>query len=502
MNSGEVFFETKNIDKHFGPTHANKNISLSLKKGELHGLMGENGSGKSTLISIIAGIYQPDGGEMLIDGKPYQPESPLDAASHGIGFVVQELGLLDKLSVASNMFLGHYDQFKTAGVLSLSKMNAAAEAALKKWGFPDISVRTQAGLLTVEKRKIVEIVKALLVNPRLLILDETTQALSHDTRSRLIEIVRELLTQGTTVVMITHDIDEIAEVASRISVLRDGAVVGTLERAEITVPKLKRMMVGREISEHLYRTDHETIYEDTVVLEVRGLGLKGVFKQASFELHRGEILGVCGLSDGGIHELGKVLVGIERATSGSVVATGSQTRIKTSHDAARAKMAYLPKDRDSEALMMGASIGHNLFIPSLDELEQKMGFVSPRRCNELAEEAVRNFDVRCLGIRQVISSLSGGNKQKVSLGRWLIKDLDIMVLDCPTRGVDVAVKAYIYELMKKLKQQGLSIVLISDEMPEVMGMSDRLLIMKNGIIAGIMERSETFEEEKIIEVMI
>jgi len=502
MNTDNVLFEVKNINKHFGPTHANKNVSMTLKRGELHGLVGENGSGKSTLISIITGINQADSGEMYMNGQPYNPESPLDAAKHDIGFVVQELGLLDALPVAMNMFLGHYEQFTTAGVLKLRKMYQAAEKQLKRWGFSDISVRAQAGLQTVEKRKIVEIVKALLVEPQLLILDETTQALSHDTRTRLHEIINELLEQGKTILMITHDIEEIVEVAHRVTVLRDGEVVGCLNRDEIDSSKIKRMMVGREVSGDLYRTDHETIFEDQAVLEVRGLSLANYFEDVSFDLHKGEIFGVCGLSDGGIHELGKALVGIEKATAGSVIATEGRKTIKNASDAAKTHMAYLPKDRDSEALMMGAAIAPNLFVPSLDEIEQKLGYISRKKCDELAQKALDKFDVRCLGIRQAIGSLSGGNKQKISLGKWLIKDLKIMVLDCPTRGVDVAVKAYIYDLMKDLKSQGLSIVLISDEMPEVMGLSDRLLIMKNGKVAGIMERSETFEEEKIIEVMI
>ena len=502
MSEENILFEVKNINKHFGPTHANKNVSLQLKKGELHGLIGENGSGKSTLISIMAGINQADSGEMFMNGQLYKPNSPLDAAKHDIGFVVQELGLLDTLPVAANIFLGHFDRFTVAGVLKLRKMYIAAAEELKKWGFSDISVRAMAGLQTVEKRKIVEIVKALLVEPQLLILDETTQALSHDTRKRLHEIINELLKQGKTILMITHDIEEIAEVADRVTVLRDGEIVGCLNKDEIDPSKLKRMMVGREIGGELYRTDHETIFEDKIVLEARNLGLENYFSGVSFELHKGEILGICGLSDGGIHELGKTLVGIEKATTGNVLVTETNTVIKSASDATKADIAYLPKDRDSEALMMGAAIAPNLYVPSLNEIEQKFGYISHKKCNELAQKALEKFDVRCLGIRQAISSLSGGNKQKISLGKWLIKDLKIMVLDCPTRGVDVAVKAYIYDLMKELKTQGLSIILISDEMPEVMGLSDRLLIMKNGKIAGIMERSETFEEGKIIEVMI
>jgi ribose transport system ATP-binding protein len=499
----ECVLEVKGINKHFGPTHANRDVSLKINRGELVGLAGENGSGKSTLISIITGIYGCDSGEMLVNGKPYAPHSPLDAAEAKIGFVVQELGLVDDLPVAINMFLGRLKPFIKGGILDTKKLYRRAEEELEKWGFSGIPVSVPAKSLTVEKRKISEIVKALIGDPELLILDETTQALSYDARNNVYRILEKIRKErGTAVLMVTHDLEEMVEISDRIAVLRDGAVVNVVSSEDFDLSALKRMMVGRMIGDY-YRNDSEMRFDrDHVVLDVEHLANEPHFRDVSFQVHKGEIFGICGLSDGGIHEVGETIFGVVKKTAGSAKLSESGVELKNATISSANRVAYVPKDRDRDALMLNADVNQNLIMPSLKELEQPLWLIRPSKCKKRSTDAVKRFNVKTIGINQVVSALSGGNKQKISIGRWLSKDLDLLIMDCPTRGVDVSVKAYIYHLMEELKSTGLSMILISDELSEVIGMSDRLMIMKNGNAVEILERGTDISEEKIIEVMI
>lgn len=494
--------EIHELCKSFGITKANENVSIKLRPGEVHALAGENGSGKSTLIAQIVGIVQSDSGEMLLDGKPYTPKSPIDAHESGIGFVVQELGLIDDFDAGMNMFLGNFGRFTSHGILNTRKMAEAAQKELQRWNFKDVPMHTKAVNLSIEKRKIIEIAKALSVEPKVLILDETTQSLSHDTKHRLYEIIEEKRKEGVAILMVTHDLDEMCELSDRITVLRDGHSIATLEKEEINVDRVRRLMVGRNIEGDYYRTDTSSSFEEEVVLKVENISDTHYYQNVSFELHKGEILGFCGLSDAGIHEIGKAIFALQPPKSGNVVVPKTGKRIRQPLDATKNKIAYVPKDRDSEALLMEATIRDNIYMPSLQEIEKKFFFVSPAECNELAERAREELNIKCTSVNQIVSSLSGGNKQKVNLGRWLIKDLDILILDCPTRGVDVGVKAYIYQLMKEMKQKGISIILISDELTEVLGMSDRVAVMKDGKLTVVLNRDENLTESKVVEVMI
>lgn len=439
---------------------------------------------------------------MELFGKAYAPKSPIDAREHGIGFVVQELGLVDDFDAVMNMFVGNFEPFTSRGMISTRKMREAAQKELQRWNFKEVPMHTKAVNLSIEKRKIIEITKALSTNPKLLILDETTQALSHDTKKRLYEIIEEKKKEGAAILMVTHDLEEMCELADQITVLRDGKSIVTLEGQEISVDRVRQLMVGRKIEGDYYRTDWECTYEDEVMLRAEHISDGSFYQDVSFELHKGEILGFCGLSDAGIHEIGKAVFALQPPKQGKVTVGRTGTVIRQPLDATRNKIAYVPKDRDSEALLMEAAIRDNIYMPSLQELEGKGFFISPSKCTELAETAKQKLNIKCTNVNQIVSSLSGGNKQKVNLGRWLVKDLDIMVLDCPTRGVDVGVKAYIYQLMKEMKERGLSMILISDELTEVLGMSDRIAVMKEGRLVKIMERSEHPTESKIVEVMI
>ncbi|MDR2610318.1 MAG: sugar ABC transporter ATP-binding protein [Clostridiales Family XIII bacterium] len=501
MTETKNLLEIRGLYKSFGSTKANINVDFTLRPGEIKGLIGENGSGKSTLLSQIAGIYGHDAGEMFVKGEPYDPASPLDANRAGIAMVMQELGVIEKLPIAINMYLGRLDRFTTAGVIDRKLLRKEANAVLEKWDLPLFGKNAMPSG-AIEHNKIIELARALSVEPDILLLDEITQSLSHNNRDKLYNIMNKFKALGKSVIVITHDIDEMIAIADSITVLRDGEVVGDVVTAETTAEKIRYMMVGREISGDYYRADTAPDFRDEVVLKAEGMTLPGEIEDLSFELHKGEILGFCGLSDSGIHSVGKAIYGLSKLKAGTVHLAADGTRIRNGATALKRKMAYVPKDRDNEALMLHARIVDNATLPSLSIVKSFLDFLSPRKLKKLSNEMIDKLTVKTTGYAQNIDALSGGNKQKVNLGRWLAKDLDVLILDCPTRGVDVGVKAYIYQLMKDAKAQGIAMVLISDELTEVIGMADRLIVMKDGRPVRNIERGDSFTEHSVIEVMI
>lgn len=499
----EAILRTEKLNKSYGVTHANKNVDFALYPGEIRGLIGENGSGKSTLVSQICGIAMPTSGQMFKGGSIYAPGSPVEATRQGVSMVVQELGVLSQLPGAVNMFIGHLEQFTRAGILNMNAVRRAAEGVLEKWGIGKIPLDIMAGSLSIEQRKLIELAKALSTDPEILVLDEISQALSHDKRQILYRIMREFVKDDHSIIMISHDLEETVAICDSITVMRDGEIITTIQKQDFDLNELKRLMIGREVDSQYYRFDPVETYQDEVVLQAERVGVPGVLEDVSFELHRGEILGVCGLSDAGIHELGKVLYGKLRASSGKVtVRTNGVKKVTRPGHITGNRGAYLSKDRDADGLMLSARISKNIQIPSAADLASFLWWISPRKAQKLADDAVETFEIKCSSSGAAVNSLSGGNKQKVNLSRWMIKDLDFIILDCPTRGVDIGVKSYIYDLLYESKKKGLGILLISDELPEVMGMSDRLLIMKQGRVARTLRRSEGFTEDTIVEVMI
>jgi ribose transport system ATP-binding protein len=494
--------EVKGLYKSFGTTRANINIDFSLKKGEIRGLIGENGSGKSTLISQIAGIYHRDQGEVFLDGKPYDPANAVDANAHGVSIVVQELGVVGTLPAYVNVFLGRTSQFTKSGIVSLDAMKKSAEEVFEKWELPAVQLTNLTDGLMVETRKIIELARALSIDPDILILDEITQSLSLNTRQTLYRLIDKFRELGKSMIIITHDVEEMLEITDTITVLRDGERVGEVVSAETDADTVKRMMVGREISGEYYRADMKPDYKDKVVLTAESICVEGEVDDLSFDLQEGEILGFCGLSDSGIHTVGQAIYGLAKLSGGTVMLADAKAEVKNPTKALRSRMAYVPKDRDHEALMIHANILENATLPSLSELQTGPGFLAPKRLSRLSSDMTEKLSVKTRGIYQTMDSLSGGNKQKVNLGRWLAKDLKVLVLDCPTRGVDVGVKAYIYELMREAKAQGIATVLISDELTEVLGMADRLIVMKDGKQQSIIKRDEDFTEQSVIGVMI
>ncbi len=490
------------MNKSFGITRANQNVSMEIKSGEVHGLIGENGSGKSTLISMISGMAQKDSGEMFIGNNSYEPSSPVTAIESRIGTVVQELGLVDGLSVAANIFLGRMEPFKKLNVIDNTALYNEVESIYKKWDLPRINPKTLAGSLTVEQKKIVELTRALSIDPELLILDEITAALSYNTRKVLFDIMDKLKAENKSILIVTHDIEELLHLSDEITILRDGVKVATKRADELTESSLKKLMVGREIEGDYYRADSEDDFGSEVVLKINNISDGTNFSDVTIDLHKGEIVGLCGLSDAGIHEVAEAVFGVRPLTSGEIILTNGNRKINKPSMAMAYGMGYVPKDRDKQALMVSDSIENNVALSMLDELKGPLGFISPGKITEVGKKVIKDYKVIAVNEKVPLASLSGGNRQKVNLGRWLLQQKDILILDSPTRGVDVGVKAYIYDIMKQLKKKGVSILLISDELPEVIGLSDTVYVFKNSKIEKRFKRSEGLTEEKIIEVML
>ena len=494
----ELLLQAKNIDKSFGVTHAVKNVSLDFWKGEIHALIGENGSGKSTFTNMLCGIYGMGGGTFLLDGKEVHSKNPLKANHAGISIIVQEMGTLPGLTVAENIFLGDEDQFISHGIKNTKAMNKKAQELLHQYGFDWIKATNIIDSYNFEDRKLVEIVKAIYFDPKIVVVDETTTALSKNGRDELFKHMRNLRKKGSCVIFISHDLEEVIEMSDRISVLRDGDFIATVNSSEVDQDALKKLMVGREMDDHYYRTDYGEKIPDEVVLSVKNVSVPGELSDISFDLHKGEILGIGGLSECGMHEIGKAVFGASYDRAGEVTLSDG-TKVNSITTAINHSIAYASKDRDNESLVINDSIKDNIVLPSL----RNMGPVlAGKKMTSFAEKYAKMMSVKMVNVDQFVSDLSGGNKQKVVLARWIGKGSDIVVLDSPTRGIDVKVKADIYALMDDMRKQGKTILMISEEIMELLGMSDRIFIMKDGKINAEFQRSQELSDEDLIAKMI
>lgn len=493
-----VLFSAQSIDKTFGLTKALSGVDIQVKAGQIHGLIGENGSGKSTLASICAGMQKADAGTMMLDGKPYQPSDALSAMTLGVSMVVQEQGTIGEVSVAANIFIGKEDRFTRAGFMQVGKLNQAAQQELESIGITHIQAKLAANQYTFEDRKLIELARSLCNHPKLWIIDETTTALSVAGRDILYALMRRQCAQGGSVLFISHDIEEIMLMCDQLTVLRDGVMSATLDKSGFSEDAIKKLMIGREIEGSYYRKSEDDSYSSDVVLEMKNISTD-VLKNLSLTLHKGEILGIGGLSECGIHDLGKVAFGLIRPDEGSVTVHGEIS--KNAAQSVKRGVAYVSKNRDKESMMLVCSIQNNICLPSLDKLS-KVSLVSPAKEKEMANTWMQELQVKARNPAQSCDTLSGGNKQKVVLAKWLARGSDLLILDCPTRGIDIGTKAAIYSLIERLKDEGRSILLISEELPELIGMSDRLMILKDGEIAGEFRRSDGLTEAKLIEKMI
>lgn len=499
----EILFQTKEMCKNFGPTIALDHVDMEVYRGEILGLIGENGSGKSTISSIAAGIQPATSGTMIFKGELYKPSTMVDGTKAGIGMIVQESGVVPGISVAENIFLGEEKSFRKGLVVNKKKMNAEARKALDAIGMKTVPEKIIMEALDMEQRKLVEVARVMYHEPELLMVDETTTALSQGGRDILYDIMDRQKEQNKSVMFISHDLDELMEHCDRLAVLRDGKFIASVEKADFDSDKIKQYMVGREVSSHYYREDYDRSVSDEVVLKINDLTTgHGLLQHFTMELHKGEIVGIGGLSHCGMHELAKGIFGDTHLLGGEVIHTQSGEKITTQINAMKHGMGYVSKDRDREALILTASIQDNIASAGLDKLKNKLSLISPKKEKAYVQKEIDTLSIKCSGMQQEVQHLSGGNKQKVVFGKWIGRESDILILDCPTRGVDIGVKAAMYQLMEDMIKDGKSIILISEELQELIGMSDRLIILKNGLISGEFQRSRELSESEIINCMI
>lgn len=508
MSSNEVLLQVKNMYKNFGATIALNNVSFEMCRGEIRGLVGENGSGKSTVSSIIAGMQSATKGEIFFMGKPWKPATTLSAQRDGVGMIVQEAGTIPNITVAENIFLGHEDLFmkrlslfgKSVGLyVSRKQMIAACQKLFDQLGLT-ISPTARTASLDMQDRKIVEIAKALYWKPTVLIVDETTTALSHEGRQFLYKAMRKLRSEGGCVLLISHDLDEMCEYCDVLTVLRDGNIIGTLEKKDYDQNVIRKMMVGREVKGDYYRSDFDG-YGEEVVLRAENVTTMNDLLAFNLELHRGEILGIGGLSHCGMRTVGRALFGLEKVLDGKVTLANG-TVIKNPHTAVKHSMGYISKNRDTESLGLSASIAENIASTGYDINSIFKVFISGIKERKYVDGQIQELLIKCSSRNANVNTLSGGNKQKVAFGKWVACDADIVIMDCPTRGVDVGVKAAMYDLIYRMKKAGKSIILISEELQELIGMSDRVLIMKDGEVTHEAMRSPELTEHSLIDYMI
>ncbi|GAC1434878.1 MAG: sugar ABC transporter ATP-binding protein [Ktedonobacteraceae bacterium] len=480
--------ELVDISKQFGAVHALSGAQLELYPGEVHALLGENGAGKSTLVKILGGIHRPDTGEVKIGGEAVDLHSPAQSQHLGIAVIHQEPTLFPDLNVAENVFMGRHprDRF---GRVNWKQMYQDVERLLVSLDVP-LSVATPAKGLSVADQQLVEIAKALSLDARVLVMDEPTAALSAPEVEKLFTITRQLRQRGVAILFVSHRLEEVFALSDRITIMRDGAHVITAPTPTFTSDDIIRHMVGRELTELFPKGDAEI---GEVILDVRHLTREGVFRDVSFQLRRGEILGFAGLVGAGRTEVARVLFGIDRADAGEIRIDNTRVHISSPNAAMRHGLAYVPEDRRQQGLVMDFSICANMTLPIVQRFS-RLGMVNRSHEREIATDYSQQLHVRSAGIQQLVKALSGGNQQKVVLAKWLITKPSILILDEPTRGVDVGAKAEVHRIVSDLASKGLAIILISSELPEVLAMADKVLVMHEGRLTGAFDRAEANQE--------
>ncbi|MDN5562983.1 MAG: sugar ABC transporter ATP-binding protein [Luteococcus sp.] len=490
----EVLLEARGVGKSFPGVRALNNVDFVLRKGEVHALVGENGAGKSTLMKILAGIYQPDEGEVRLRGEKIVLPNPLAAHHAGISVIHQEFFLANHLTVAQNIFIGREPKRFGGLITDDAALNRQAKELLDRLGV-DIDPRVSVGELTVAAQQLVEIAKALSFNSSVLIMDEPTTALTNAEAEKLFGMIDNFLTEETAVVYISHRMEEIRRLATQITVLRDGEFVATQPAKELTIPDIIHLMVGREIQSDV-RPDPREHTEP--ILEVSGLSTATLLRDVSFTLEKGEILGFAGLMGAGRTETARALIGADPKSAGTVRIDGAEVKIKSPRSAVEHGIGYLSEDRKQVGLLLSQDIAANTTLPGLQHYS-KLGFLQDAPMRKAAEKWVKTLRTKTPSVRQQVKNLSGGNQQKVVIAKWLDRDCDILIFDEPTRGIDVGAKQEIYDLLDVLTDSGKSIIMISSEMEEVLRMSDRIAVMCNGRITGFLDNAEA-TQEKIMEL--
>lgn len=481
--------EVRGVSKSFPGTQALSDVSFDLLPGEVHALMGENGAGKSTLMHILSGVYVPDAGEIRINGQPVQINNPRQAQDLGIGMVFQELSLVSSLSIAENIFPNRAPS-RLPGVIDWPRLYQNTRQLIAQFD-QDLDVRTPVGMLNVTTRQIIEIVKAFSLNAKILLLDEPTSALTLDEVERLFDTIRRLKQRGIGIVYVSHRIAEVMEITDRVTVLRDGKLVGTYATADMTPDALIEKMVGRKLLNDLFAK--RTSSNGAELLRVEKLTRKNEFSDISFEVRKGEIIGVAGLKGARRSELFRALVGITRPSSGQIWLEGKLMNFRSPQQAFARGMAYLPEERKTDGLFLRMPLSRNIVSATLKNFA-RWGIMSRRREVDASQHLAQRLNIRATSMRQTVGRLSGGNQQKVMLSKWLIERPQILIIDEPTKGVDVGTKAEVHQLLRQLADQGVGILFISSELPEILGLAQRILVMYEGRIRGELLADETDEQ--------
>ena len=485
----EVIVRMEHITKTFPGVRALDDVHFELRAGEVMALLGENGAGKSTLMKILSGVYTRDGGEMEIFGKSHGDLTPKGAQALGVAIIHQELNMCRHLSIAENMFLGR--EKTRLGALSQREMETEASNALEELGI-DLDPRQVVGELPVSKQQMVEIAKALSTNAKILIMDEPTSSLTSREIDDLFRIIRDLKTKGCGVVYISHRLEELQYIVDRVTIMRDGQFVTSGRFQDMTMDEIIANMVGREIKEKFPRVQCK---KGKCVFEARGLNAGRMVRDVSFQLYEGEIVGFAGLMGAGRTETTRAIFGVDPKESGRLFLDGREVSIRSVEDAIRNGIVLAPEDRKKDGLCTKLSMRENIALPNLDIICDKAGVVRKRREEQMCNEAIANLRIKTAGLNSDAATLSGGNQQKVVVAKWLARNSRVVMFDEPTRGIDVAAKVEIYHLMNRLKQQGIAVMFVSSEMPEVMGIADRIIVMCDGRITGEIGSGEATQEK-------
>lgn len=487
----QVLVSMQGIEKSFPGVHALKQCQFELRSGEVHALLGENGAGKSTLMKILTGVYTKDAGRILYKGNEVEIPNPKAAQDLGISIIHQELNLMPHLTVAQNIFIGRESRKGVKFLVDEKEINDKTRQLLDMLRL-DLDPRTRVADLTVAKQQMVEIAKALSFNSEVLIMDEPTAALTESEIEELFRIIRELRDKGVGIVYISHRMEELKQICDRITVMRDGCYIDTANMQDVTIDQIISMMVGREIYETSRPITENASQE--VVLEVKNLNRGRVIKDVSFKLKKGEILGFAGLMGAGRTEVARAIFGADPVDSGEVYVLGQKAYIKSPSDAVKYGIGYLSEDRKRYGLTLGMDVETNIVLATYKKFLGFLGWVNRAKTRAEAEYYVDSLKIKTPGIHQKVKNLSGGNQQKVVIGKWLTRDCNILIFDEPTRGIDVGTKSEIYKLLNDLAEQGKSIIMISSELPEILRMSHRVIVMCEGRITGELTAAEATQE--------
>ncbi|MGI6038459.1 MAG: sugar ABC transporter ATP-binding protein [Limnochordia bacterium] len=499
---GEYILQAEGIYKSFGGVRALRNVDFALSYNDVHALVGENGAGKSTFSKLVAGVFPADEGRLHLEGQPYSPRNRNEGTESGVCIIYQEPSLISCLSVAENMFLGRLAKYTNRGVINWDLIHKETKVWLERLEL-NVSPHAMISDLSLGEAKLIELAKALLAKPKVLIIDEATAILNNREAKILFREMEKFRDAGNSIIYISHHLEEIFEICSTVTVFKDGQVVTTTQVADVDKDQLSRLMVGREVDTNIYREESKKgKYQDNVILSAHNLSFKAEFQQVDLQLRPGEILGIGGLVGSGKEHVAEVLFGIHQPDTGTIFMEGQQCSFNHPAQAIASGIAYLPKERDEEGLIVIHSICDNINLPILSRL-RKRGVLQRTKERQIANDYLQRLRIKAKDIDVSTNTLSGGNRQKVVLGKWLASKPKVLILNNPTRGVDVGVKSEVYTLMQELVEEGIAILLISDELPELIGLSDRILIMRNGSISASFDtQTDDISEERIIACMV